>query len=247
MVRTGAYAYAKYGWEDNDNPDVYAGTATIDRSFGQKTSVGNWTLTTNRINMGKLGQVEPTAFAYGQQQGTLGINFILADTTSHEIFRGIFGVATGAGTTGNKYIYGGDGTQGQAKSKTFIGNTFSTEIGFTGETDTMIRTLKGCILNSLSITAAINDTVNCSADVIYGKEDAVSNSASAAATESSQPFTFAHGELQVNGSTIAELQDVDINFTQNGDLLYSIGSQQAVTAIKRTLDITGRFQSIMEK
>ena len=35
---------------------------------------------------------------------------------------------------------------------------------------------------------------------------------------------------------------MDINFAQNGDLLYEIGSNQSVAGIKRTLDITGRFK-----
>jgi len=236
MVRTGAYAYAKYGYESS-----FGGSATINKSFGQKTSITGWTLQTNRQALGKLGQVEPTKYVYGTQNGTLGVGFVLANTTSHDIFKSIYGAPTGSGTTSSPYSYGGL-TQGDA-SKTFIGQTFSTEIGFTGETDTMVRTLKGCILNSLSISASIGDVVNCSADIVYGKEDAHSTTTTTAATENSQPFTFAHGSLKVGGSLIAEVQEVDISFTQNGDLLYELGSQQAVTGIKKILDITGRFKA----
>jgi hypothetical protein len=126
-----------------------------------------------------------------------------------------------------------------------VGQTFTTEIGFYGETDYLIRTLKGCILNTLGITATIGDVVKCTGDVVFGKEDTPSNASgdfSDDATEDSQPFTFAHGQFSLNGVIQTQIQDVDINFAQNGDLLYQIGSNQAVAGIKRTLDITGRFK-----
>ena len=69
MVRTGAYAYINYGYEN-----TFGGTASaITNSFGQRTAISGLTLTTNKIALGKLGQVDPTAFAYGTQNGTLGI------------------------------------------------------------------------------------------------------------------------------------------------------------------------------
>ena len=238
MVRTGAYAYVKYGYETS----TFGGSATIDKSFGLKSAVSGWTLTTNRIKMGKLGQVEPAQFAYGTQSGSLSIGFVLADKTSHELFRAIYGAGTGSGTHASPIKYPATLAQGAA-SKTFIGQSFSTEIGFTGETDTMVRTAKGCILNSLNISATIGDVVNCSADIAYGKEAPLSTTATTAASESSNAFTFAHGSLKLGGTTVAEVQEADITFAQNGDLLYQLGSQQAVTGIKRTLDITGRFKA----
>jgi len=130
-------------------------------------------------------------------------------------------------------------------SKTFVGQSFTTEIGFQGETDYLIRTLKGCILNTFGITASIGDVVKCTGDVVFGKEDTPSNASgdfSDDATEDSQPFTFANGQFSLNGVIQTQIQDVDINFAQNGDLLYQLGSNQSVAGIKKTLDITGRFK-----
>lgn len=240
MVRTGAYAYVNYAFESA----IGGSAGTLNKSFGLKTAVTGLTLTTNRINLGKLGQVEPASFAYGQQSGTLGLSFVLGNITSHDIFQAIYDAPTGSGTTGSPYVYGSL-SQGGA-SKDFVGQSFTTEIGFSGDTDYMIRTLKGCILNSLNITASIGDTVNCSADCVFGKEDAPSNSSgdfSDDGVENSTPFTFAHGTLKVGGTLIAEVQDVDITFAQNGELLYELGDQQTASAIKKTLDITGRFRA----
>jgi len=235
MVRTGAYAYVKYGYESS-----FAGSATVNKSFGVKTAVTSLTLGTNRQSLYKLGQVEADKYAYGQQTGTLGLDFVLGDVTSGDVFKAIYGAPSGSGTGASNHVYGSD--TGSGSSKTFIGQTFTTELGFSGETDIMVRSFKGCILNTLGVTASVGDVVKCTGDVIYGKEDNPSTSTTTAATEASQPFTFAHGALTLNGVVQTQIQEVDINFAQNGDLLYQVGSNQAVAGIKKTLDITGRFK-----
>ena len=44
-------------------------------------------------------------------------------------------------------------------------------------------------------------------------------------------------------ANIVELQEADINFSQNTDLLYQLGTNQAVRGVKRVLEITGRFKA----
>ena len=238
MVRTGAYAYVNYGYEGS-----FGGSATVNKSFGLKTAVTGLTLGTNRQQLYRLGQVEPHKYAYGTQSGTASLDFVLGGITSGDVFKAIYGAPSGAGTGASNHVYGSD--TGTDSSKTFVGQSFTTEIGFQGETDYLVRTLKGCILNTLGITATIGDVVKCTGDVVFGKEDTPSNASgdfSDDATEDSQPFTFANGQFSLNGVVQTQIQDVDINFAQNGDLLYEIGSNQAVAGIKRTLDITGRFK-----
>ena len=239
MVRTGAYAYVNYGYESS-----FGGTASaITKSFGLKTALTGLTLGTNRQQLYRLGQVEPHKFAYGTQTGNFSLDFVLGTITTGDVFKAIYGAPTGSGTGASNHVYGSD--TGTDSSKTFVGQSFTTEIGFKGETDYLIRTLKGCILNTLGITATIGDVVKCTGDVVFGKEDTPSNASgdfSDDATEDSQPFTFANGQFSLNGVIQTQIQDVDINFAQYGDLLYEIGSNQAVAGIKKTLDITGRFK-----
>ena len=236
MVRTGAYAYVKYGYENS----TFGGSATIDKSFGVKTAVTSLTLGTNRQSLYKLGQVEADKYAYGQQTGALSLDFILGDVTSGDVFKAIYGAPTGAGTGQSNHVYGSD--TGFGSSKTFLGQSFTTELGFSGETDVMVRQFKGCLLNTLTITAAVGDVVKCTGDVIYGQEGASSTTTTAAALDSSQPFTFAHGTFTLNGAIQTQIQEVDLNFAQNGELLYALGSNKSVAGIKKTLDITGRFK-----
>ena len=43
--------------------------------------------------------------------------------------------------------------------------------------------------------------------------------------------------------SIGEIQDADVNWTQNAELLYGIGSHYAQSAFKKALDITGKFKT----
>ena len=54
MVRTGAFAYAKYGYET-----TFATAVTANKKFGLQDKVGSWSLTNNRINLAQLNQIEP--------------------------------------------------------------------------------------------------------------------------------------------------------------------------------------------
>ena len=159
VMRTGAHGYVLYGWETSIFGEV---SGSIDRAFGLKTSIGTLSLTNNRIDLGKLGQVETAAYAYGQQSGSISVNYVLADSvtsgseTSGDIFRAIFGAPTGT-------VYGGL-TQGSTPK---VSESMTIDVGFetgedsyvSGHTDYKVRTLQGCVLNSLSISTAVNDEI----------------------------------------------------------------------------------------
>jgi hypothetical protein len=119
------------------------------------------------------------------------------------------------------------------------------EVGYDGSAADIVRTLKGCVANSLGISASVGEVVGCSMDMTYGIENAPSTSLGTAPTEPTEEFayTFAHGVVKVGGNTLAQVQDVDITFGQNPDLLYGIGSNQAVNTFRRVFDVTGRFRA----
>ena len=248
VIRTGAHGYILYGWETSNFGTV---AASINRAFGLKTSIGTLSLTNNRIDLGKLGQVETAAYAYGQQSGSLSINYVLADSvtsgseTSGDIFRAIFGAPTGT-------VYGGL-TQGSTPK---VSESMTIDVGFetgedsyvSGHTDYKVRTLQGCVLNSLSISTAVNDVVNVSTDFAFGIENAPSKSFSAPTITCGNPYTFAHAKLKLATGTetsvseITLIQDTDLTFTVNNELLYGLASNQATSSFRRMLDITGRFK-----
>jgi len=258
MVRTGASSYIRYGWESTFG--AAPTLSTLDKAFGLNARLTNWDLTNRPKDLPTLGQVEVKDYAFGQQTGSMGVDFVLSNPW---IFGAIYGEPAKTGSAPYVYKYGTTaGVHAAAKAV----RSFTTEVGFQGETNTMVRRGLGCVANSLSISTSIDGTVDCSMGISYGKEDSSQghNAGDGSGTvdltgfdttpptdEISFPYTFAHGQLKwageggadtgASGSVEAELQDASINFSQNPTLLYTIGSHQSVASFRRVFDITGSF------
>ena len=246
MVRTGASSYVRYDWENT------FGTAAFDnathKAFGLNARLGSWTLGHSPKELPRLNQVEVAQYAFGQQTGSLSVDFVLSNPW---IFRALYGAQTTTGTGPYVHTWGTTGDVSGAKTVT----PFSVEVGFASQDENIVRTATGCILNSLSIGATIDGTIDCSADIAYGNEsdNGATYHTSPPNDDVNFPYTFAHGELRwygddaadtdAAGSVIAELQTANITFAQNPALLYSIGSNKAVSSFRRVFDITGNFQA----
>ena len=87
VVYTGGSAAVTYGYET-----AYGTTpSAMNNIFGLQQKVTGFSLSNTRLNLHKLGQVEPTKFAYGQQVGSLSIGFVFDDGDSHKIFESLYG------------------------------------------------------------------------------------------------------------------------------------------------------------
>tara|TARA_R110002074_G_scaffold291499_1_gene463294 strand:- start:1341 stop:2336 length:996 start_codon:yes stop_codon:yes gene_type:complete len=248
-IYTGASTSLMYGYE------TVFGTAPsgITNTFGLNQKVTTLSLNTSRFQLNKLGQVEPTKYGYGQQSGSVGIGFVLDDSHSHKIFKSIYGTASGNAP----FKYPANLGQGNAPTGV-TGNSITTQIQLQAGSDKLTRTLNGCIVQSLSLSTSIGEPVNASCDMSFGKETTAAvktasstiteqTSTSPAVDQGGSPYTFAHGLVKVhNGSSlveVAEVQEFDINFSQNAELLYGLNSHTAVDAYRRVFDISGRFRA----
>ena len=233
-IRTGASAYLKYEYETS-----YGTGGTPNKKFGLQDRLTNWTLTHNRIDMPQLNQTTIANFAYGQQSGSLSVGCVLSNPW---IFESVFGAPSTGSATSGVYPHTFGTTAG---NKTM--NTLVCEVGYDGDSADIVRTMRGCVVNSLGISTSIGATVDLSVDMTYGKEDAPSTSLGTAPSEPTEefPYTFAHGVIKVGGNTLAQVQDVDITFAQNPSLLYGIGNNQAVSSYRQIFDMTGRFRAAL--
>ena len=237
MVRTGAQSYVKYGYEG-----TYAGSATCDKKFGLRDALSSWSLTHNRIDLPALNQVTYESFAYGQQSGEISLDFALSNPW---ILGAFFGAPSTAGSSNpytHTYPHASNGINKQPRS-------FQVEVGFNAGDSSgsdIVRTLKGCVASSLSLSTSIGQTVDCSLSATYGKEDAPATTFGSAPSEPTLnhgAFTFAHAQLKYGGSVLAQVQDINLNIAQNTTLLYGLNSVQAVDAYRQVLDITGSFKA----
>ena len=236
MVRTGAHVYVKYGWEGATYGVLSAGLVA-DKKFGLQDKMSSLSLTNNKVNLAKLNQNTVDKFAYGQQQGSASMSFTLS---SPWIIGSILGTPTVA-ASGSDYTH----TYPQSSGLPKTARTIQVEVGYDGLSADIVRTLKGGIVGSLSISASVGGLVDCSADITYGAETAPSPTLTAAPTKPSQefPYTFAHSELYFAGALVVQCQDASLSLAQNAELLYGLGQHSAATAYKRVLDITGSFKA----
>ena len=251
-VYTGGSASIRYGYETTFNTP--AGTTT--NVFGVQSKVSGFSLSNNRIDLNKLGQVETACYAYGQQAGSMSIGFVFDNSHSHKIFQSIYGAPTGAGTVASPFLYPSTLAQG-ATSPTVT--SLTTQVDLQTGADTLKRTLTGCVVNSLNISTSIGETLNGSVDMTFAKEDnaavltaadTITQQDDGALDQGAKPYTFAHGAVQLSTGTVldvtpvADVQDVDLTFSQNTEMLYGLGSNYSVGAYRRVLDVTGRFRAV---
>ena len=235
-IRTGASAYLKYEYETS-----FGTGGTPNKKFGLQDKLTNWTLTHNRIDMPQLNQTTIANYAYGQQTGSLSVGCVLSNPW---IFESVFGPSTPGTAVDTVYPHTFGTTAG---NKTM--NTLVVEVGYdsddAGSNTDIVRTMRGCLVNTLGISTSIGATVDLSVDMTYGKESAPGLTIGTAPTEPTEafPYTFAHGVIKVGGTTLAQVQDVDITFAQNPSLLYGIGNNQAVSSYRQIFDMTGRFRA----
>ena len=235
MVRTGAHVYVKYGWEGATLGALASGEAA-DKKFGLQDRVSSLSLTHNRINLPALNKNTIDKFAYGQQAGTASVAFTLANPW---ILGAILGEPVKAGSS-SPYTY----TYGAAASLK-VPRTIQIEVGFDGASADIIRTLKGGLVNNLTISSSVNGIVDCTADIAYGKEGAPTTSLGSAPSVPSQefPYTFAHAELTIGGAVVVQCQEASLSIAQNSELLYGLGDHQAVNSFRKVLDMTGSFRA----
>jgi hypothetical protein len=235
-IRTGASAYVKYEYETS-----FGTGGTPNKKFGLQDRLTGWSLSHNRMDLKQLGQTTINKYAYGQQSGSLSLGFVLSNPW---IFESVFGPSTPGSATDSVYPHTFGTTAG---NKTL--NTMVIEVGFdsddAGSGTDIVRTMRGCIANSIGISTSIGATVDCTMDMTYGKESAPYGTIGTAPSEPTEEFayTFAHGVVKVGGTTLAQVQEVDITFAQNPSLLYGIGANQAVNAYRQVFDMTGRFKA----
>ena len=233
MVRTGANSFLQW---DFDNPASAFGTPYSSPSykkFGLQQKITFFTVNNTKKTLSELASVKPTDYAYGKQNGSISVDFVLSSPW-------ILGLLFGAPAKTN--------STGSAADSTV--RTSTLQMGFQGQTANLTRTLSGCTLNSLAITAAVDDMVNASADFAYAKEQqpTATFSASSATDLMNFPYTFAHGLFKWKGNTgdslttQTEIQNMDITFAQNSELLFGMNSHFAVDAYRQLFDITGKFQ-----
>ena len=222
--------------------------------------MSNLTLNTSQVSLNKLGQVEPTKFYFGQQSGSLGVGFVLDDEESHRIFRCLYenSGSTPQTQSGSSFAY--PSSLGENTTGVKTPASITTRVQIQNGSKVLTRSLQGCIVNNLSLSTSIGETVNATVDMMFAEESTADVEAdtgtitaqTAINSATLTPYTFAHGELKVGTGTsgaltkVFDVQDIDVSFATNAELLFGLGQHYAQNAFRKVFDIGGRFKTTIK-
>ena len=240
MVRTGSSGYLQYGKEAS-----FAGGATQTRVFGLEQKLSGITWKNNQIPLTALNDIEIQCFAYGKNEGQGSVEFVLSTPWIFDIL--LDAVDETGAASDFTHIWNSDKTALTAdNSGVVIPHTMHIEHGFDSETQDVVRNMKGVVINTFTLKATINETVKCTAELAWGNEDAVGTSVDTTIAEDDIkfPYTFSHATLELPDTTVvAQLQEFEITLNMNTELLYGMGSADAVSAFRKIFEMTGEFKS----
>lgn len=129
---------------------------------------------------------------------------------------------------------GGAGPYTHTYTETDVLPSFSVTREAEFGTTTGYETFLGCVINTMTLTAAVNEPVRITLECPY-RFDKLTESANPAVADNFQNFTFAGGVIDINGQIAAAVQNLELTIMNTVELVYGTGSRfaQGVVAKQR--------------
>ena len=245
MVLTASSAYVKYGYES-----TYGGGALTSSIFGKDQKISGLTWMTNQQEITQLYTPEIQDYVYGKNEGKCSLDYTLSNPW---IFSSIFNSIIPSSTDTDPDQ---SGTQRSNADQYWTSNpdvnpsirmmnTSHLEFGYDASVSNVVRNAKGVITTSIALKTAINDKVTVSQNMVWGNEDTINTTISAPSLDTDSefiPYMFHHATLELpSGSSLAQVQDLDITFDTGAEQYYNLGSPNGVDAYRKLFKISGKF------
>jgi len=210
----GVNSYLNYGVES-----TYGTAATLNKNFGGLITSFSPSM---KNNLSKL-----RGFQDGSNNGR-DVSHVLAQKFEASLslemtplnwywLEYVLGGVSGAGSVASPFLYVGANTP----SSLSIGHALN------NVTTDREETYLGCVINSVTIKAAVGEPVTISMEILTGDIDKDAALTAAVALPTLNPFTFAGATIEIpNASTISNIIDsVEITITNNVEIKYGLGAR----------------------
>lgn len=226
---TGAKSYLLYGWETT----FRNGSSTRDKVFGRGQRVTGVNRRENLDMVYELYYREPQTGIYKQTEGTIAVEWILANPW---FLKAVMGQTTPSGS--GPYAHTFTKTKDLVSMEIEIGH----EVG-----SNVVRKFRGAVFNSVTLTGAVGDTVRTRADIMFFEEATPGTTMGTPAVDSFDPFAFQHATLEIpSGTPIGEVQSFELTITNNALGVFGLGSEKAVQVIPQAFDVRGRMSTTLK-
>lgn len=205
-----------YAFEDMDGwalaPASHTASDETYMPFGQGVEV-----TVSRANNAEriygVGARNATATINKQYAGKLSVTGVVSNAYW---LLGILGANVDAGITG-AYTH----TYTESDNLPSFTTKTTMELGTTDFSSELI----GCVLNSCTISAAVNEALKFTLEATYRYENA-GTTYLANLADVEPIFTFAHGSIEMpDGTSIAAVQSFELNIVNSTEPIYGVGSR----------------------
>lgn len=228
-ARTGAFSYIKYGWESS----FKGGSSARNKVFGKAQRVTSITRRENVELVRELGMREASGGYFRQFEGGLSVEFLLSNPW---FFKGLLGSVTTSGSGPYTHTY----------TKTKVPVSMEVEVGLDLGNESFARLLKGCVINTVTLTATQGDAVRVRMDALFADEGETSyGSALYDTTFDVMTFDKATVEMPV-GTVLAEVQSFDLTVGNNALLVYGLGDYKPMSVVWQAFDVEGRLSITMK-
>ena len=234
-ARAGGLVSLAYDWETGFTSGCGA-TMTSGKAFGRGQKVTNVDVRENPEIIYELGYRHSQNVAYKQFEGTVGLEWILSNPW---FLKAAMGVVSDSALSGGVYTHTYTKTSGAMVS-------IEVDVGFAASSGNITRKLLGTVLDSYTLTGAINDVIRVKVNGKFHREPTASATYGAPVIDTYAPTTFANMSLIVSGNTIAEGQSFELSVNNNTQSIFGLGSIYAQGAIATQFDATGRLAVTMK-
>lgn len=213
---SGAESVGLFAFEDQDGWALTAANHTESdetyESFGHGVEI-NVTRNNNAERIYGVGARNASATINKQFGGKVTINGSLSNAYW---LLGVLGANADAGSSGAfTHTY----------TETNLIPSFTTKTSFELGTTDFLAALIGCKIETMTITAAVDEAVKFSLDCSYRYEN-ISTTKISDNPEIEPIFTFAHGSIELpDGTTLAAVQNFELTINNSNELVYGIGSR----------------------
>ena len=248
-MSSGAQSILYFSWENATWGSGTEWASATDIPFGYGAKLTTESIENNLERIYGLGSRYPQYLLAKNFAGSYAVEFVLSDPRFlHAVFGD--GTATPSATnptrsgaadraitaafevTGSGKVYSHTFTEASVSQPSFI--LYNTVTG-----STFSQKLDGCIVNSCTISAAVNDVVIVKLDGYYKtKTMAAANSYSQPAVPTALvPMSFAHGHFQFpNDTSITVIQNMEMKINKNNDVIFGLGSRLPAARVEKAVE-----------
>jgi hypothetical protein len=205
--------------------------------FGRAQRITGLSRRENAELVYELGYREAKTAVFKHMEGSLTAEWILSNPW---FLKALFGNWSSSVLSGGVY------THSFSKSNSFSSSSMNIEVGFAGEVANVWRSLRGAILNSITLSGRVDDVVKVRGEILYAGE-ATLTSGQTVVVDTFAPMDFSQATLQLpTGSTLAEVQSFELSINNNALKIYGLGSSYAMAATPQAFEANGRLDITMK-